>query len=145
MRLLIFHVDRFTCTLAEPGRSPLREPADGASWSVEEGLLVLAQGEAEDEPDPDAVGEAAAAVVAEQAARVRTTRVLLLPFAHLFGEPGRPEIMLRTLEATRAALEARGLSAQRPPYGWFYRWDLQAKGHPLSRVARQIRPPQAPR
>jgi threonyl-tRNA synthetase len=30
----------------------------------------------------------------------------------------------------------------RTPFGWFNTLDIQAKGHPLSRVARVIAPPQ---
>lgn len=36
------------------------------------------------------------------------------------------------------ALHVAGHTVTRTPFGWFNTLDLQAKGHPLSRVARSV-------
>jgi hypothetical protein len=65
---------------------------------------------------------------------------MLLPFAHLFAEPAPPREALGIIDGIVEALRIDGLEVQRPPFGWFHRWELNAKGHPLSRVARRIGP-----
>jgi len=141
VRILIFHVDSFTCTITQKGRSPLvEEPAD-RSMHIADGFLVLASAEAGDDAAPDAVAEGTAAEIARLAAQLKVREVMVLPFAHLFAEPTSPEIALSLIEGVANRLRADGLQVSRPPFGWFHTWDMRAKGHPLSRLARTIRPP----
>ena len=74
------------------------------------------------------------------AAQLKVRQIMLLPFAHLFAEPGTPRDALDTIDAMAEHLRAQGNRVQRPPFGWFHTWELRAKGHPLSRVARTITP-----
>ncbi len=140
MRLLILHVDRFAYTVTEAGRSRLREEVAGRSHAVEEALLALASVEREDAAAPAEVAERAATEIARLARQLGVEQVVLHPFAHLFVEPSAPAVAVAVLDATKARLEADGLGVHRSPFGWFTRWDLQAKGHPLSRVGRIVRP-----
>lgn len=110
------------------------------SAHIEEGLLVLTSVEAGDETSPAEVVSGAAGEVGWLAAQLKAQQVMLLPFAHLFADPASPEEALALIDAVVADLRARGLTVLRPPFGWFHRWDLQAKGHPMSRVARTIGP-----
>ena len=139
MRLLILHVDRFAYTVTDAGRSRLREPVAERSYAVEQALLVLASVEQTDEAAPDVVAARAAAEIERLARQLGVARIVLHPFAHLFGEPSAPTVAVAALDATKARLEAAGLGVHRSPFGWFTRWDLQAKGHPLSRVGRIVR------
>jgi threonyl-tRNA synthetase len=138
MRLLIFHVDSFTCTVTQKGRSPLIETPAAPSSHIDEGLLVLASAEAADEVDPPAVAKRAAEEVERLAEQLKAREIMVLPFAHLFAEPCPPAAALALLDAAAEELRARGYGVQRPPFGWFHSWDLKAKGHPLSRVARTV-------
>jgi hypothetical protein len=139
----MFHVDSFTCTITEKGRSPLVETPTSPSAHIDAGLLVLASVEAGDEGAPGEVASGAAQEVDRLAHQLRVTEVMLLPFAHLFAEPAPVEGAMEVIETTAASLRAAGLTVQRPPFGWFHSWDLKAKGHPLSRVARTVRPSDA--
>ena len=140
MRFLVLHVDRFRSEITQKGRSPLREPFQERVTEFGEGLLVLVSVEKGDEVAPEEVAERAAAELADLAARVGARGVLLHSFAHLFAELARPEDAVSLLDLTVARLRERNLEAQRTPFGWFNTLELAAKGHPLSRVARQIRP-----
>ena len=140
MRLLIFHVDSFTCTITQKGRSPLIETPSPPSAHIEQGLLVLASAEAGDEAGPERVVDGAAAEIARLATQLKVQSAMLLPFAHLFAEPADPALALSIIDGAAARLREQGLRVERPPFGWFHTWDLQAKGHPLSRVARTVRP-----
>ena len=140
MRMLMFHVDAFTCTITEKGRSSLVETPTAPSAHIDNGLLVLASAESGDDAAQAEVAAGSAREIAKLATQLRVTEIMLLPFAHLFAEPTSPQAALDLIDAVAVELRVTGLHVQRPPFGWFNTWDLQAKGHPLSRVARTVRP-----
>jgi threonyl-tRNA synthetase len=139
VRLLILHVDRFAYTVTDAARSPLREPVAEQSHESREALLALAAVEREDEAAPDEVARLAAEELERLARQLRVERLVLHPFAHLFGDLAAPVVAVAVLDGAGDRLRAAGFTVHRSPFGWFTRWDLQAKGHPLSRVARLIR------
>ena len=136
MRVLIWHVDRFTCTITQRGRSPIVEAYDDPVTSVGEALLLLVSVEKADEADPEGVARKAADAIAAHARQLKVDTVVVHPFAHLFGELSHPRIAVRVLDATAEGLRAHGLRAVRTPFGWFNELEIKAKGHPLSRLAR---------
>jgi threonyl-tRNA synthetase len=137
MRLLIWHVDSFTAEPTERGRSKLadREPQP---VSIGEGVVVFAAVEKKDEPEPLAVAARAAPAIAEVARNLGAKAVLLHSFAHLFVELSVPSIARETLNETQRLLEEEGFTVSQSAFGWFNRLEMRAKGHPLSRVARQV-------
>jgi threonyl-tRNA synthetase len=138
VRLLIFHVSRFAFTATHKGRSSIVEPLGEKTTVFEEGLLLLASAEAGDERAAAVVGEKAAEEVVKLAGQVGAKRALVHPFAHLFAEPAPLAEAVEVLDALTRELRARGLEASRSPFGWFFSWELSAKGHPLSRLARRF-------
>jgi threonyl-tRNA synthetase len=136
----MLHVDSFTCTITQKGRSPLVETPASPSSHIDNGLLVLASAELGDEEDVDQVTVGTAQEIEKLAGQLKASEIVLLPFAHLFAEPAPAPAALQLLEAVATELRQAGFGVQRPPFGWFHTWDLQAKGHPLSRVARRVRP-----
>jgi threonyl-tRNA synthetase len=142
VRLLILHVSRFACTATQKGRSQVVEPLAERTTVFEDGLLILASAEAGDERGAGSVAAQAAAEVARLAGQIGASRALVHPFAHLFGEPAPVETALRALDALCAELNRLGLETSRSPFGWFFSWELSARGHPLSRLARRFTAPQ---
>ena len=138
MRLLIFHVARFAFTATQKGRSTIVEPLDSKTTVFEDGLLLLSAAEAGDEAAPLELAGRAADEVARLAGQVGARRALVHPFAHLFGEPAPLPAAVELLDGLTDALRARGLEATRSPFGWFFSWELSARGHPLSRLARRF-------
>jgi len=138
MRVLIWHVDKFVCTITERGRSPIVEEFDDPVTSVEDALLLLVSVEKGDEADPAGVARKAAEEIATHAAQLKVGTVVVHPFAHLFGALSRPSTAVQVLDATAEELRAHGLVAIRTPFGWFNELEIKAKGHPLSRLARVI-------
>jgi threonyl-tRNA synthetase len=137
MRLLIWHVDGFVAEPTERGRSPVAD-AEPQTVSVEDALVVFAAVEKKDEAEPEATAERAAAAIAQVAKQLGAPTVVLHSFAHLFVELSTPAIAQQVLMATQARLEADGYSVAQTAFGWFNKLNMRAKGHPLSRVARQI-------
>lgn len=138
MRFLAWHVDRFECRITERGRSPLVEEYDDPETVTGEALLVLASVEKGDESAPDRVADKAVAEIADHAANLKVQTVVLHPFAHLFGELSKPAVAVQVLNRVEDGLRSEGLAVVRTPFGWFNTLDIQAKGHPLSRIARTI-------
>ncbi|HEV8189866.1 MAG TPA: threonyl-tRNA synthetase editing domain-containing protein [Ktedonobacterales bacterium] len=137
MRLLIWHVDGFVAEPTERGRSPVAD-AEPQAVRVEDAVVIFAAVEKKDEAEPEATAERAAAAIAQVAKQLGARSVVLHSFAHLFVELSTPAIAQQVLTATQARLEADGYSVAQTAFGWFNKLDMRAKGHPLSRVARQI-------
>lgn len=138
MRLLIVHVTRFAFTATQKGRSSIVEPLAQKTSVFEDGLLLLTSAEAGDEQAPETVAANAADEVARLAAQLGARRALVHPFAHLFADPAPLVAAVDILDRFTRALSERGLEATRSPFGWFFAWELSAKGHPLSRLARRV-------
>lgn len=139
MRFLILHVNSFRCTITEKGRSTVYEPYDDPVTQVENALIVLSSVERGDETMLEAVAARASVEITKLAAQLKVTTVVLHPFAHLFAELGPPEAAIEVLTRTQQHLLATGLQALRTPFGWFNTLQIDAKGHPLSRVARIVK------
>lgn len=138
MRLLVWHVDSFATEPTERGRSKVAD-AEPRPVSVQEALVVFAAAEAADEAAPDEVAERAAAAIEDIAGRLGAREVVLHSFAHLFVERlSSPAAAKQILDATERLLRERGYGVQQTAFGWFNRLEMRAKGHPLSRVARQV-------
>jgi hypothetical protein len=137
VRLLIWHVDTFTAEPSERGRSKIADK-DPQPVRMSEGIVVFAAVEKGDEAEPEAVATRAAKAIAEVAGQLGVRTVVLHSFAHLFVELSNPATAQRVLATTQTRLEAEGHNVAQTAFGWFNRLDMQAKGHPLSRVARQV-------
>jgi threonyl-tRNA synthetase len=135
--MLIWHVDEFVVEPTERGRSKLADETPQAV-RVGEALVVFAASEKADESEPEAVAERAVAALGDVARRLGERTVVLHSFAHLFVELSSPATAKAILDKIQAALEAQGYGVQQSAFGWFNRLEMRAKGHPLSRVARQV-------
>jgi threonyl-tRNA synthetase len=138
MRFLILHVNSFCCTITEKGRSKVFESYQDPVTRVEDALVVLSSVERGDEQNPSLVARRASGGIAQFASQLKVTTVVLHPFAHLFADLGPPEVAIDILKRTQHELTIVGLQALRTPFGWFNSLQIDAKGHPLSRVARIV-------
>lgn len=137
MRMLIWHVDAFVAEPTERGRSKVAD-SEPQAVRLEDGLVVFAAAEKADEPDPEATVERAVAAVVEVAKQLGATTIVLHSFAHLFVELSAPAVARQILTSMQGKLEAQGYTVSQSAFGWFNRLEMRAKGHPLSRVARQV-------
>lgn len=137
MRLLIWHVDAFAADPTERGRSKIAD-AEPRPVAIGQGLVVFAATEKADEAEPDAVAERAVAAIADVAGRLGERTVVLHSFSHLFVELSSPAVSRAIFDRAQRLLEDRGYTVAQTAFGWFNRLEIKAKGHPLSRVARQV-------
>jgi threonyl-tRNA synthetase len=137
VRLLIWHVDAFTAEPTTRGRSPLAD-ASPETVSIGEGVVVFAACEQADEVEPEEAATRATRAIVAVAKQLGAQTIVLHSFAHLFVELASPAPARELLGAIQAQLTAQGYSARQTAFGWFNRLDLKAKGHPYSRIARQV-------
>ena len=138
MRFLILHVKSFCCAITTKGRSKVYEGYENPVTRVDEALIVLVSVERGDERAPELVAQRAGAEVVKLATQLKVATVVLHPFAHLFAELSTPEVAIDVLSRTQQELVNMGLHSYRTPFGWFNTLQIDAKGHPLSRVARIV-------
>jgi threonyl-tRNA synthetase len=138
MRMLIWHVDAFVAEPTQRGRSPVADE-EPQTVRVDNALVVFAAAEEKDEAEPEEVATRATAAIEKTAKQLGVQTIVLHSFAHLFVERlAAPTIAQLILTQTQARLEGDGYSVSQTAFGWFNRLDIRAKGHPLSRVARQV-------
>ena len=137
MRLLIWHVDRFVAEPVERGRSKVAS-ATPEIVRMGEGMLVFAAVEKTDEGEPEQVAERATEIIIDVAKQLGTQNITLHSFAHLFVELASPGIARQILDQIEAFLEEDHYIVGQTAFGWFNRLEIAAKGHPLSRIARQV-------
>jgi hypothetical protein len=137
MRLLIWHVDAFSAEPTERGRSKIAD-AEPRGVAIGEGLVIFAATEKADEPDPEAVALRAVAAIEDVAGNLGMRTVVLHSFAHLFVELSAPAVSRQIFDRAEALLRERGYTVSQSAFGWFNRLEMRAKGHPLSRIARQV-------
>jgi hypothetical protein len=142
MRLLMWHVDHFTSTPGQRGRS---STFDEHPWDVSanNAILVFAAAEPTDETDPEQIAKLTSEEILNLATKLKVKTVVLHSFAHLFGELAQPAIAHNILTIIQHILESSSLDCCQTPFGWFNALDIKAKGHPLSRVARTISLPES--
>ena len=137
MRILIWHVDQFVADPTERGRSKVAD-AEPRPVRIDEGLVVFAASEKADEPEPARTAQRTAEAIMDVARQLGTRTIVLHSFAHLFVELSAPAIAREILDETERLLAAEGYAVSQSAFGWFNRLEMRAKGHPLSRVARQL-------
>ncbi len=140
MRFLAIHVDHFSSRITQKGRSKLIEPYDDPATEVGEALVLLTSVEKGDEAAPELVAERAVEEINKLAANLKVSTIVIHSFAHLFAELSAPEVAIQIMEAVKVRLQTADRTVIRTPFGYFNTLDIQAKGHPLSRVARIVRP-----
>lgn len=139
MRFLSFHCDYFSYTTTKRSRSKLFEDLtnENRSGRMEDVLVLFISVEKRDEDNSLSLGKAIIEIqnITEQ---LKVSNIVLLSFAHLFGELSSPQYGLEALKQMESLLITKGYSILRPPFGWFNELELKAKGHPLSRISRKV-------
>lgn len=137
MRLLMWHMDEFVAEPTERGRSKVADKEPHAV-RAQEALVIFAACEKADEAEPQAVATRATGAIVEIARQLGVRTVVLHSFAHLFVELSAPAVARDILDQTQAQLEVQSYNVSQSAFGWFNRLEMRTKGHPLSRVARQV-------
>jgi len=118
----------------------LAEETDQKEDSLEECLVAFCTVESRDMEFLDDVCQEALETIKDTAGSVKTSRVMLYPYAHLSSDLGKPTDAVFVLKALERRIKDQEMEVKRSPFGWYKAFDLNCKGHPLSELSREIRP-----
>lgn len=139
MRFLSFHVDYFWYKVTKKGRSGLVEEITDSNKEnrVVDAIILFISIEKQDETSLNLIDKSVLEIE-KITKQLKVSNIVLLPFAHLFGQLSSLEFAFKTLKEINNKLIDNGYSTIRLPFGWFNELEMKAKGHPLSRISRII-------
>jgi threonyl-tRNA synthetase len=135
MRLLQLHSDFIEY---EPIEKEIRDAEDIASKSrVRLEDLVVAFVAVEN-GDDESVAKAAVDEIKKYLDTVKSSRLLVYPYAHLSSDLAQPSVAVSIIKFVESF--ARGAISQvyRAPFGWTKSFQIKVKGHPLAENAKEI-------
>lgn len=139
MRFLSFHVNHFWYKVTKKGRSKVIEEIteENKENRVENALVLFISMEKRDEEDTQII-EKGIAEIEKITNQLKIKNLVILPFAHLFGQLSSLEYAFDAFKKIESILNSKNYSVIRLPFGWFNELEMKAKGHPLSRISRII-------
>jgi threonyl-tRNA synthetase len=139
MRFLSFHCEYFKYKTTKKTRSKILEELNetNRSGEIENVILLLISIEKQDESNTSFIDNGINEIE-KIVKQLKVNNIVLLSFAHLFGELSNSEFGFEALKKLELKLKESNYTILRPPYGWFNELELKAKGHPLSRISRII-------
>jgi threonyl-tRNA synthetase len=108
--------------------------------AMEDCVVLLSSVEKLDEVNPGLVATSAREYVLQWLAKLKATRVMIFPFAHLTSTLSSPAVALVVLKNLESGLKESGIEVKRAPFGWYKEYDFKSKGHPLAERSMVICP-----
>lgn len=135
MRVLFWYCDRFTWV---PALKSLEEAPEAGPGSVEKAVVAFIHVEPADLEEGSGAETKLVKNAKWLARKWEVKRVLLHSFTHLAEVKADPRAARDLLDRAQARLEAAGYEASQTPWGQFLDLDMQAPGHPLARVFKEL-------
>ncbi len=138
MKELIIHADRVSYEVTKKTKLAEELTEDMRTGEMEDVIWVRVAVEKGDEKDINGLADKAVADIESVSDQVKTKNVMLYPYAHLLmgSKPSSPQAAIGLLEGMAGALRNRGFTVVRAPFGWYKKFTVHAKGHPLSELSR---------
>ncbi len=137
MRLLFIHSDHLEFEATEEVGDMAETEGVPLEGRLEDCVATFISVESGDGNDIGAVVENAATEIRDVAGQLETTRVVLYPYAHLSDDLASPDVATEVLQRLETTL-ADEYELLRAPFGWYKRFELHCKGHPLSELSRHV-------
>jgi len=104
---------------------------------VDEALVILT---AVEKGDDDSVLKDYVKNIKDIAGQVKAKKIVLYPYAHLSSNLSSPDVAVKMLKDSEAALRKENFAVSRAPFGYYKEFELRVKGHPLSELSRELHP-----
>lgn len=141
MRLLLVHAEYFHYE-ARIRASTKAEPLtkENRAVSLSNVLIVFAGVEEQDKRCLPYVIEKACREIVNRAKKLEVNNVLIYPFNYLAPSLASPDVFIRAMAELEREISSNGFRVIRAPYGWYKRFYLRCKNHPLAEVSLRISP-----
>jgi threonyl-tRNA synthetase len=137
MKILLLHSDFIEWEPKEKAIKSAEEIEKKVS-NVKEVLVVFSAVEKSDEGKETAIIENAVKEILAVMKDVKAKSVVVYPYVHLTKTPSSPATALNVLKGVESRLKAEKIDVHRAPFGYYKRFTISVKGHPLSELSREI-------
>jgi len=137
MKILLLHSDFIEWEPKEKAISQAEEVEKKVS-NVKEVLVVFSAVEKTDEGKEKTIVENATKEIIDVANEVKAKNIVIYPYVHLTKNPSSPSTALAVLKEVENKIKSNGFSVYRAPFGYYKRFTISVKGHPLSELSREI-------
>jgi threonyl-tRNA synthetase len=139
MKILLLHSDFIEW---EPKKKAIKqaEKVEKKVSSIDEVLVVFSAVEKSDEGKEGIIIQKTSREIANVMKEVKAKNAVIYPYVHLSSSPASPSSALRVLKGIETELRKKKLSVYRAPFGYYKRFKISVKGHPLSELSREILP-----
>ncbi|MGC8496965.1 MAG: threonine--tRNA ligase [Thermoplasmata archaeon] len=134
MKILFIHSDHLEYRVREKAiENP--EPVELQEESVDEVLVCFISVETS---DSESMLNNVATEIKDVALKVKATKLVLYPYAHLSSDLADPETAKKLLKELEGLLN-KEYEVHRAPFGWYKSFTISCKGHPLSELSKSIK------
>jgi len=139
MKILLLHSDFIEW---EPKKKAIKqaEKVEKKVSNIDEVLVVFSAVEKSDEGKERIIIEKTSKEIAKVAKEVKAKNIVVYPYVHLSTQPSSPSSALKVLKGIEKELKEKKLNVYRAPFGYYKRFKISVKGHPLSELSREILP-----
>ncbi|MCS4538651.1 MAG: threonine--tRNA ligase [Thaumarchaeota archaeon] len=109
------------------------EDAKTDAVRIDDALVLLISAE---EGDDNSVLNRAVAELKDSIAKLKATKVVIYPYAHLSSKLAHPNNALKLLKQFESLCVEQGIDVHRAPFGWNKEFAIKVKGHPLAELSR---------
>ena len=137
MKILTLHSDSLE---VEPKTKAIKdaEKIEKRILKFKECLVVFTAVEKKDEGSINETAQKTADEIENVAKQVKCASIVLYPYVHLTSEPAAPDIAKKILDSIESKLKSKKMEVGRAPFGWYKRFTIAVKGHPLAELSREI-------
>lgn len=135
MRLLFWYCERFAW---KPSMKTLDHAPEAVSMTHEQTVVAFIHVEPSDVVEGSSVETKLVKNAKWLARKWRTQTIVLHSFTHLGEQKADPEEAKGLIDRVQKRLETAGYTAVQTPYGYFNDLSMDAPGHPLARIYKEL-------
>lgn len=114
------------------------EDVEKKEVKINDALVAFICAEKEDEKNIPKIVEKAVNEILSKFEEVKAKNILLYPYAHLSSNLAGPYASKNILKEINEKLKKKKVSVVLSPFGWYKKFELKAKGHPLAEAYKEI-------
>ncbi|MDD4354140.1 MAG: threonine--tRNA ligase, partial [Candidatus Nanoarchaeia archaeon] len=136
MKILTIHSDYIKF---EPTKKALKsaEDVEMKQEEMKDCLVVFSAVEKADESNLNEIVDKYIDEIKKVAEQVKAKRIVLYPYAHLSNTLSNPAFAVDVLKEAQKKL-SKEFEVIRAPFGWYKKFEISCKGHPLSELSREF-------
>lgn len=139
MRILLIHSDNIEYEALS--KTKMAEAEIVPKDAMQDALVAFCAVESIDEDDTDDIVAQAVSEITTVAGKVEAEKVMIYPYAHLSSDLAKPDTAVAVLKEIESTLTTTtSLEVKRAPFGYYKKFTLTCKGHPLSELSRELIP-----